>query len=494
MTLQNYTLVVIEDDPLVNMTVKEILASKYARVHAFLDANQALNEMNDVNPDLILLDIFLGHFNGLDILENLRNQGCATPVIIMTAFSDIKMAVRAMKLGAEDFIIKPLDLEQLEVSVERSLRNYDLRRQVDLLSEKLKEEVPSEIIGNSEGIMRALEMGKIVASADDTTVLILGESGTGKELLARYIHDNSSRAKGPFVTLNCGAIPRELAENELFGYERGAFTGATEKVKTGKFEQAQRGTILLDEIAELSLELQVKLLRVLQERSFYRLGGSKEISVDVRVIASTNKDLEKLVEEEKFREDLFYRLNVARMILPPLRERGDDIITLATSFVNTFNKKFGKSIKGFTPEAVDIMKNYGWKGNIRELRNVIERIVLLESDELISKNSLSFLKMSSNSHVSSVASVPVSQSANSNVPASTQAEEKPVKLEAGEHLLKISDTGVSLASVTKDLILQTLEITNGNQIKAAKLLGISRAKLRYRLEQLGINLTTKAGS
>ena len=486
MALQNYTIVVIEDDPLVNTTVKDILSSKYTKVHSFLDAQQAQNELSLIGPDLILLDIFLGHYNGLDILENMRNQGYTMPVIMMTAFSDIKMAVRAMKLGAEDFIVKPLDLEQLEVSVERSLRNYDLRRQVDLLSEQLKEEVPSEIIGNSDGITKALEMGKIVASAEDTTVLILGESGTGKELLARYIHDNSIRAKGPFVTLNCGAIPRELAENELFGYERGAFTGATEKIKTGKFEQAQRGTILLDEIAELSLELQVKLLRVLQERRFYRLGGSKEISVDVRVIASTNKDLEQLVEEGKFREDLFYRLNVARMTLPPLRERGHDIILLASSFVNNFNKKFGKNIKGFTPEAVDIMKTYGWKGNIRELRNVIERIVLLESEELISKNSLSFLKMSGVSHNS--------VSSNNTTTAENHPPVKPVELKDGEHVLQIAKSGVLMGNVTKDLILQTLEITNGNQIKAAKLLGISRAKLRYRLEQLGISISTKASS
>lgn len=480
MALQNYTIVVIEDDPLVNATVKDILSAKYSKVVSFLDANQAQNDLHLVGPDLILLDIFLGHYNGLDILENLRKQGFTMPVIMMTAFSDIKMAVRAMKLGAEDFIVKPLDLEQLEVSVERSLKNYDLRRQVDLLSEQLKEEIPSEIIGNSEGMVRAMEMGKIVAGAEDTTVLILGESGTGKELLARFIHDNSARAKGPFVTLNCGAIPRELAENELFGYERGAFTGATEKIKPGKFEQAQRGTILLDEIAELSLELQVKLLRVLQERRFYRLGGSKEISVDVRVIASTNKDLEKLVEEDKFREDLFYRLNVARLHLPPLRDRGNDVLLLASSFVNTFNKKFSKSIKGFTPEAVEILKTYYWKGNIRELRNVIERVVLLESEELISKNSLSFLKVGTGGG----AHVPQS--------ASGQPQEaKPIELKEGEHSLTIAKSGVLMGNVLKDLIIQTLSITNGNQIKAAKVLGISRAKLRYRIEQLGINVTNK---
>ena len=473
MQLHNYSLVVIEDDPLVNTTVKDILSSKYATVNAYTDPQQALNELSLINPDLILLDIFLGHFNGLDILEQLRKQGYNTPVIMMTAFSDIKMAVRAMKLGAEDFIVKPLDLEQLEVAVERALQNYDLRRQVDLLSEKLREEQPNEILGNSDGIKKALDVAKIIAGAD-TTVLILGESGTGKELFARYIHENSPRAKGPFVTINCGAIPRELAENELFGYERGAFTGATEKIKQGRFEQAHRGTILLDEIAELSLELQVKLLRVLQEKKFYRLGGAKEISVDVRLIASTNKDLEKLVNEDKFREDLFYRLNVARIFLPALRERGNDIIMIATAFLKEFNKKFNKNIRGFEPDAIELLKNYNWKGNIRELRNVVERVSLLETNEVIPLESLHFINTGNVSSTSSTAG------------------SAPIELKEGEHHLQIAKNGVSMGNVLKDLIIQTLKITGGNQIKTAKLLGISRAKLRYRIEQLGINISGKS--
>lgn len=471
MALQNYTVIVIEDDPLVNSTVKNILSQKYNRVYTYLDADQALNELHVLSPDLILLDIFLGHANGLDILETLRKQGYTMPVIMMTAFSDIKMAVRAMKLGAEDFIVKPLDLEQLEVAVERAITNYDLKRQVEVLSEKLKEEQPSIILGDSEGIRKALDIGRIVSGAD-TTVLIYGESGTGKELLAKYIHDNSPRIKGPFITINCGAIPRELAENELFGYERGAFTGATEKIKQGKFEQANHGTILFDEISELSLELQVKLLRVLQERKYFRLGGAKEISVDVRVIASTNKDLEKLVEEDKFREDLFYRLNVAKLTLPPLRERENDIMLLATSFVNEFNKKFNKAITGFTPQAAQILQSYQWKGNIRELRNVIERVVLLETNDVVSKESLHFLKPSS-------------------MIVGTSESRMSIDLSEGEHQLLISKNGVTMGSVIKDLIIQTLKITNGNQIKAAKLLSISRAKLRYRIEQLGINITSK---
>ena len=471
MALQNYTLVVIEDDPLVNATVKDILSSKYSRVYAFTDANQAVEEIGIISPDLVLLDIFLGYANGLDILEQFRQQGYSMPVIMMTAFSDIKMAVRAMKLGAEDFIVKPLDLEQLEVAVERALNNYDLRRRVDILTDQLKQEQPNEILGNSDGIKKAMDIGRIVASTDDTTMLILGDSGTGKELLARYVHDNSNRAKGPFITINCGAIPRELAENELFGYERGAFTGATEKIRQGKFEQAHRGTILLDEVGELGLEMQVKLLRVLQERKFYRLGGNKEVSVDVRVIASTNRQLEKLVEEGKFREDLFYRLNVATVTLPSLRDRNDDILLLATSFVKEFNAKFGRKISGFTPEAVDILKNYSWRGNIREMRNVIERVVLLETNELISKESLSFLK-------------PIGQTLST-------PQKSNIELQSGQHHLVISKTGAIMGNIIKDLILQTLKITGGNQIKAAKVMGISRAKLRYRIEQLGINVNGK---
>jgi DNA-binding NtrC family response regulator len=470
--LQNYTILIIEDDPLVNKTIKDALTTKYTRVFSYLNAGEALNDINLISPDIILLDIFLGPHNGLEILEQLRSQGYTVPVIIMTATNDIKMAVRAIKLGAEDFIVKPLDLEQLEIAVDKALQNYDLRRQVEILTDKLKEEQPSEIIGNCEQIKKVLNIAKIVAGTD-STVLIIGETGTGKELLAKYIHRNSPRARGPFIAINCGAIPKDLAESEFFGYEKGAYTGATEKFKQGKFELANHGTIFLDEISELSLELQVKLLRVLQERRFYRLGGTKEISVDVRVIASTNKVLEDLVEQGKFREDLFYRLNVARLELPPLRERGDDIMLLATAFVKEFNKKFGKKVSGFTPEAVNILRNYQWKGNIRELRNVIERVVLLESEDIISKDSLSFLKVSDS------------------VPQTSLGEQATPELKPGEHKLIISKQGATMNNVVRDLIIQTLRLVNGNQIKAAKILGISRAKLRYRIEQLGINISGK---
>lgn len=472
MALQNYTVLIVEDDPLVNKAIKDALTSKYSRVFAYLSATEALNDINLISPDIILLDIFLGPLNGLEILEQLRSQGYTIPVIIMTATNDIKMAVRAMKLGAEDFIVKPIDLEQLEVAVEKALKNFDLRRQVEILSDKLKEEQPSEIIGNCEQLKKILAVAKTVA-ATDSTVLIIGETGTGKELLAKYIHKNSPRAKGPFIAMNCGAIPKDLAESEFFGYEKGAYTGATEKFKQGRFELANHGTIFLDEISELSMELQVKLLRVLQERRYFRLGGSKEITVDVRIIASTNRVLEELIEQGKFREDLYYRLNVARLELPPLRERGDDIMLLASAFVKEFNKKFGKNVSGFTPEAVNILRNYQWKGNIRELRNVIERVVLLEAEDVITKEALSFLRVGDvqTQAISSEQSVP--------------------ELKPGEHKLIISKSGASMNDIVRDLIIQTLRLVNGNQIKAAKILGISRAKLRYRIEQLGINISGK---
>lgn len=469
MQKENYTIVVIEDDKKVNSSIVELLSEKYEKIVSYYSSKEAFDNLHKVAPDLVLLDIFLGPNNGLDLLDDLRKLGYNMPVIIITAFTDIKMAIRAMKLGAEDFIVKPVDLEQLEVSVSKTLRNYNLRRKVGILSEQLKAEQPGEILGDSPLLKNALEMAKIFAAADDTTVLLLGESGTGKELFARYIHENSPRSKGPFITINCGAIPKDLAENELFGYEKGAFTGAIDKIKPGRFEQAHKGTILFDEVGELTLDLQVKLLRVLQEKKYYRLGGQKEIKVDVRVITSTNRDLDQLVEEGKFREDLFYRLNVARIELPPLRDRGNDIMILATSLVDKFNKKFGKKLPGFTSEAADILTTYNWRGNIRELANIIERVVLLENENIIGRESLNFLKQS------------------------TTAKENPAKiiLDEGEHFLKISKNGAPLENVLKDLIEETLIITNGNQNKAAKLLSISRAKLRYRIEQLGVQIPGK---
>ncbi len=470
----NYSIAIIEDDPLVGATIYEILESRYERVVHFTDPNKAIEDLDSVSPDLILLDIYLGHANGLDILERLRAEGITIPVIVMTAFNDIKIAVRAMKASAEEFIVKPIDLDQLEVAVDRALHNYDLRRQVKLLREELQSEKPSEIIGRSESMLNALSVARIVAGASDTTALILGESGTGKELMARYIHMNSQRHKGPFITVNCGAIPKDLAENELFGYERGAFTGATEKIKQGRFEQANRGTILLDEVGELSADMQVKLLRVLQERKFYRLGGAKEISVDVRVIAATNRDLERLVEEGKFREDLYYRLNVASIYLPPLRERQGDVLLLATSFIKEFNQKFAKNIEGFEPGAVDILEHYVWKGNIRELRNAIERVVLLQQGSLITKEQLSFLRMDA-------------QPPTHTFQKSGSRGMNTLELSPGAYSLNISKQGAALQDVLRELVAQTFALASNDEASAAKMLSVGVDKLHEIMKESGFD-------
>lgn len=463
MAKQKYTILIVDDDPAVQSACAA-LGEHYETVVFFSEPDyiKAFADVEKLRPDLVLLDVYMGDKMCFDALDMLHDRGLKIPAIIMTGSSDMRIAVHALKSGAEDFIVKPLDPIQVESAVQRALRNYDLRRQMDVLQERLQEEEQNELLGNSETMRQVKQFADIFAQTDDTTVLILGESGTGKELMARYIHRRSPRASGPFVSVNCGAIPRELAENELFGYERGAFTGATEKVKQGRFEMAHRGTILLDEVGELSYEMQIKLLRVLQERSFYRLGGNKEVSVNVRVIAATNRNLEKMVEEGKFREDLYFRLNVGTIMMPPLRERPGDIMLLATAFLNEFNKKFGKRISGFTPDAIEALESYEWKGNVRELRNAIERITLLESGEMITKDSIRFLR------VGMGASASFAQLAN------------------GQHTLTISKQGAALENVIRDLLEQTLKLTDGNQTQTAKMLGITRAVLKTRMEQYGL--------
>lgn len=463
MAKQKYTILIVDDDPAVQAACSA-LSENYEQVVFFNEPDyaKAFANVEKLRPDLVLLDVYMGDKMCFDALDMLHDRGLKIPAIIMTGSSDMRIAVHALKSGAEDFIVKPLDPIQVESAVQRALRNYDLRRQMDILQERLQEEEQNELLGNSETMQQVKQFADIFAQTDDTTVLILGESGTGKELMARYIHQRSPRSAGPFVSVNCGAIPRELAENELFGYERGAFTGATEKVKLGRFEMAHRGTILLDEVGELSYEMQIKLLRVLQERSFYRLGGAKEVSVNVRVIAATNRNLEKMVEEGKFREDLFFRLNVGTVMMPPLRERRGDIMLLATAFLNEFNKKFGKRMGGFTSDAIEALESYEWKGNVREMRNAIERITLLESGEMITKDSIRFLRVGMGSQ---------------------SATGQPL---ASGHTLNISKQGATLEAVMRDLLEQTLKLAEGNQTQAAKMLGITRAVLKTRMEQSGL--------
>ena len=455
------SILIVDDDDLVCLSLKKALSKLGYDVETCMDADEANNSIVKFEPDIVLLDIYLTKQNGIDLLKTFQKKFPELPVIMITGYADVNIAVKAIKAGAYDFLLKPIDLEQLQRVINKVLENLSLKSQVDKLYEIINEDkLTQDFFGPSKKIQTILRSVEKLAKSSDTTILLEGESGTGKEVFAKYIHQNSPRAGNAFIQINCATIPRELAESELFGHEKGAFTGAQQKTKLGKFELADNGTILLDEIGELSLDLQVKLLRVLQERKFYRVGGEKEISINVRVLAATNKNLEEEVKEGRFREDLYYRLNVAKTTIPSLRDRKDDIPYLAYSFLKEFAIKFNKTIKRIDPDAMNVLKDYSWKGNVRELRNVIERAALLMETEELKEQHLDFLIESRDN------------------------KEK----QSDEFVLRIPSKGIKIDLVLKKLILETLNITNGNQVKAAKVLGLSRSKLRYRMEQLGIEV------
>ncbi len=457
-----FRILIVDDDNLVCISLKKLLVKLGYTVETCLDGGEALDRVEEFQPDIILLDIYLTTHNGLNLLKQFQKKYYHIPVIMITGYSDVKIAVTAIKSGAFDFLLKPIDVDQLQLVLKKALDGLTLRAEVEKLQQIIKnDELNKDFFGKSTKIRRLINSVEKLAQSSDTTILLEGESGTGKEVFAKYIHQSSPRKEGPFIQINCSAIPKELAESELFGHEKGAFTGAAQKTKLGKFELANGGTILLDEIGELSLDLQVKLLRVLQEKKFYRLGGEKEIAVDVRVIAATNRNLEEEVERGNFRTDLFYRLNVARVLIPPLRERKEDIPLLVYSFLTEFSTKFNKNIRGVDPVAMEMLESYSWKGNVRELRNVIERAVLLIEEEELKDYHLHFLTNTSEQR----------------------------KEEDNKFILQIPPKGVAIDIVLKMLIQKTLKITNGNQVKAAKVLGLSRSKLRYRMEQLGIEVT-----
>lgn len=454
-------LLVIDDDNLICISLKKILSKFEYDTEVCMDGDKIFDMIEKFQPDIILLDIYLTTHNGLEILQEIQQKYFHIPVIMITAYSDVKISVTAMKLGAFDFLLKPIDLDQLQLVLEKCERHLRLKKEVAALHSYINDdEYNREFFGKSRSIIRTLNVVEKLAKSDDTTILLLGESGTGKEVFAKYIHQQSPRKDKVFIPINCGTIPKELAESELFGHEKGAFTGASQKTKLGKFELADGGTILLDELGELSLDLQVKLLRILEERKFYRLGGEKEVSVNVRVIAATNRNLEEEVKKGTFREDLFYRLNVATVTIPPLRERQEDIPILAYKFMEMFASKFDMRIKSIDEDAIHLLINQNWKGNVRELRNAMERAVLMLEGDHLKIQHFNFLR----------------------------TDEVVKKNNSNDYALKIPLKGISIEVVLKDLITQTLEITNGNQVKAAKILGLSRSKLRYRMEQLGIEV------
>jgi len=456
-------IVLADDDLQLTKSLKKILETENYSVEICNNGSTLNKIIGTFNPDVVFLDIYYGDYNGIDILKQLKHIHPEIPLIMITAHSDVSVAVEAMREGAEDFVVKPFDIDHLLAVVDRAMQRARLQKKVAILEEELdKQRSHCGIIGDSKTFKNILKTAERLALSEDTTILIEGESGTGKELLARYIFRNSPRADKAFITLNCAAIPKELAESEFFGYEQGAFTGAVAKMKKGKFELANGGIIFLDEIGELSLDMQVKLLRLLEEKRFYRLGGSNEISVDVRIMAATNRDLRREVEEGRFREDLYYRLNVAMIKLPPLRERHEDIPTLVYSFLKEFSEKFKKPVPDISPDTMHYLQNLSWKGNVRELRNTIERVMLLNDASLLHLEHFSFLG----------------------------GDKKKEPLHEGQNghhfVLEIPNEGIQMHEVIRDLIIKTLSLTNGNQVQAAKVLGLSRSKLRYRMEQLGI--------
>lgn len=454
-------ILIIDDDNLVCISLKKALTRLDNEVEICMEGEEAIHSIKTYEPDLILLDIYLTTHNGLELLKIIKNEGIEAPVIMITGYADVNIAVSAIKGGALDFLLKPIDLQQLQLVIDKAMENIRLKNEVAKLNTLLEDDyLTKEFFGKSRKIQKLVNSVEKLAQSSDTTILIEGESGTGKEMFARFIHQRSPRSQKAFIQINCSAIPKDLAESEFFGHEKGAFTGASQKTKLGKFELANGGTILLDEIGELSLDLQVKLLRVLQERKFYRVGGEREIAVDVRVLAATNRDLEEEVAKGNFREDLFYRINVANVYIPSLKERTEDLPYLAYSFLSEFAKKFNNKVKNIDDDALEILKAHEWKGNIRELRNIMERVMLLADEEVIKDYHLNFLvdKIESD------------------------------KSRSGKFNLEIPSSGIKMETVMKDLILKTLTITSGNQVRAAKILGLSRSKLRYRMEQFDIEV------
>ena len=455
-----YKIMVVDDDQLIRNSLKSIFDARGYETILCENGRTALEKVEDELPDAMLLDIKLGDISGIDVLKKVKSKYSGIPIVMITAYTDVETVVSAIKSGAYDYLEKPLDLDRIEIVIKRVLERIKLSKENENLRQELKDrEEFYEIVCHSPRMVKVCKLTDVYIKGRDTTVLIEGESGTGKEIIARYIHKNSVRRNEPFVAINCGAIPKDLIESELFGYEKGAFTGAQYRTQKGKFEISDGGTILLDEIGELSPEAQVKLLRVLQEKRFFRIGGSKEISVDVRVIVSTNKILEEEIEKGNFREDLFYRLNVARIKIPPLRERKEDIIPFANLFIREFNKKFNKSVSGLSKSAKDFLLVCPWRGNVRELRNAIERVVLLSHEKIIKREDFDFL-----------------------------SSEKVLEKQKTKNIVDIPPEGISIDKILEELIVGTLALTRGNQVKAAKILGISRGKLIYRMKKLNIKV------
>jgi nitrogen regulation protein NR(I) len=467
------TILIVDDDKSIRYSLKRMMEGKYSILTA-QNGDEALDRMKESSPDLIIMDIKMPGRNGIEVLKEMRSIDPKSLVILMTAYGTTETAIEAMKYGAFDYILKPFPIPQMKGLVEKalSLRRM-MKQEVAYAPPEAKETDEGErIIGSSPKMQEIYKIvGQIAPS--DITVLLRGESGTGKELFARAIYQHSARSSLPFLPVNCAAIPDTLLESELFGHEKGAFTGATSR-RIGKLEQGQGGTIFLDEIGDMSLSTQAKLLRVLQEKRFERLGGMETIKVDIRLIVATNKDLEEAIANGKFREDLYYRLNVVSIMIPPLKERKEDIPELVSYFLKKFNREFKKGIVGITPQAMEKITSYGWPGNVRQLENVLKRAMVLCQGEWILEDQLLFEKGWERREAEEELS-------KKNVEDLLDAlfEELSTPPTASPEMDMIS-------SLERGLILRALQKTRGNQVQAALLLGINRSTLRGKMERYHI--------
>ena len=447
-------ILVVDDEESHRIMLRAVLKEEGYEVSEATDGTEAVKAVEQEPFDLILLDIRMTTMDGIEALTEIRKISPLVPVLIMTAYASVKTAVEALKAGAFEYLTKPLDIEELKILIEKALELYQLRAENIALKERLGDRFDfAKIIGRSPKMKEVFDTLSLVAPTD-ATVLILGESGTGKELVANSIHHNSPRASQPFIKVSCAALPETLLEGELFGHEKGAFTGAIAR-REGRFQLAHWGTIFLDEVGEMSMTTQTKLLRVLQEKEFEPLGSSRTVKVNVRVIAASNKDLDREAKAGRFREDLFYRLNVVPISLPPLRERREDIPALAAHFFATYRDKNRKQLNDIAGKAMDLLMRYDWPGNIRELENCVERAVILARGEII---------------------------APADLPPIIQALSKDREIQ-GLNL----PSGISIQEVEKALILKTLEDTGGNRTRAAEILGINRRTLQNKLKEYGIN-------
>jgi DNA-binding NtrC family response regulator len=449
-----HTLLIVDDESSLRFSIGEWARDAGYRPLEAGDGAAALDQVREQMVDAVILDLRLGSEDGLEVLKRLRGEEPGLPVIVLTGHGTIEHAVQATRLGAFDFMLKPPDLDHLGIVLERAIEHMRLRREVD---DARREKLPP-IIGDSPGLRAALQRLERAGKSGTATILIHGETGSGKGLLARYLHAHSARALGPFVELNCSAIPEQLLESELYGHEKGAFTDA-KRFKKGLFELADGGALFLDEIGEMTPGLQAKLLHVLETRTFRRVGGGNDVTVDVRVIAATHRNLQKAVAEGRFREDLYFRLNVVPIEVPPLRERPEDVRLMADHFIAQFCRELGRPAARLHPEALRLMLDYAWPGNVRELRNLMERVVLLEAEDEI------------------------------------RAEHLPAELAGGRAGARALTSAASvfppgvvrpLVEVEKLAIEHALSVCEGNKTLAAKQLGISRQTLRTKLKEYAL--------